>query len=100
MKGIPYFHFTRLGFISTWNKRNLGYRAGMATPRQVAMIRALWGKFTGGQCDDARLGKWLESKFKVSALRFLDSQTAHKACGALKRMTDKQAGKAPQGGQK
>jgi phage gp16-like protein len=83
------FRFYQLGFQSTWNKKNLGYRPRMASPRQIAMIRELWGQFTEGQGDDASLGKWLEGKFKVSSIRFLDSATAHKACGALKRMTDK-----------
>lgn len=81
------FHFAKLGFKSDWNAKNLGYRSGMASPRQIAMIRKLWALFTNGQGDDASLGKWLEGKFKVSAIRFLDNQSAHKAVGALKRMT-------------
>jgi len=83
------FRFYRMGFQSTWNKRNLGYRRATASPRQVAMIKTLWHQFTEGQGDEASLGKWLEGKFKVSSVRFLDAKTAHKACGALKRMTDK-----------
>lgn len=86
------FHFSKLGFKSDWNAKNLGYRAGMASPRQIAMIRTLWKLFTNDQGDDASLGKWLEGKFKVSAIRFLDNQSAHKAIGALKRMT---ANKSP-----
>lgn len=86
------FHFCSLGFKSDWNTKNFGYRAGMASPRQIAMIRELWKSFTGDQGDDVSLGKWLEGKFKVSAIRFLDNQSAHKAIGALKRMT---ANKSP-----
>jgi len=85
------FRFAGMGFKSTWNQKNFGYRCGMASPRQVAMIRELWGQFTDGQGDDASLGKWLEHKFKIASLRFLDSTTAHKVCGALKRMAAKRA---------
>jgi hypothetical protein len=91
------YRLTGLGFQSDWSKKNLGYRTGMATPRQIAMIRELWQKFTANKGDDASLGKWIEGKFHVSAVRFLDSQTAHKACGALKRMTGNPAAKVHQG---
>ncbi len=86
------FRFQELGFVSTWNRANFGYRPGMATPRQVAMIRELWADFTDGQGTDATLGKWLESKFHVSSLRFLPADTARKAIGALKAMTAKREG--------
>ncbi|NOT13745.1 MAG: DUF1018 domain-containing protein [Methylococcaceae bacterium] len=85
------FRFNQMGFKSTWNKTNFGYRTGMASPRQIAMIRTLWRKFTQNQGDDSSLGKWLQGKFNVSSVRFLDSQTAHKVCGALKKMAEKRA---------
>lgn len=86
------FRFQELGFASTWNRKNFGYRPGMATPRQVAMIRELWADFTDGQGTDATLGKWLDSKFHVSSLRFLPSEMARKVIGALKRMTARTSG--------
>lgn len=86
------FRFQQLGFTSTWNQANYGYRPKMATPRQTAMIRKLWGQFTNGQGTEASLGHWLESKFKVSALRFLPSEKASKVIGALKAMAANGAG--------
>jgi phage gp16-like protein len=87
--------FSRMGFVSTWNRQNFGYRGGMATPRQVAMIRKLWGIFTKGEGDDASLGKWLSAKFHVSSIRFLDADTAKKVCGALKTMTNEAKPRKP-----
>jgi phage gp16-like protein len=87
--------FYRMGFRSTWNARNFGYRPGMATPRQVAMIRALWNEFTKGQGTDQTLGKWLSNKFGVSSVRFLDAEKARQVGGALKRMTGQVATPRP-----
>lgn len=80
------FRLSELGFRSTWNQANLGYRAGMATPRQIAFIRRLWSEYTNGEGTDAALGKWLESKFKVSSIRFIPADRAQKIIGALKSM--------------
>lgn len=80
------FRFSQLGFRSTWNRANLGYRAAMATPRQVAFIRRLWADYTGGTGDDASLGKWLDSKFKVSSVRFVPAASAQKIITALMNM--------------
>ena len=78
--------FKRLGFTSDAAAKLYGDRPGMATPAQVALIRSLWADFTDGQGTDLTLGTWLERKWHVSSLRFLDSVAAHKAIGALKRM--------------
>ncbi|SMH32078.1 regulatory protein GemA [Azospirillum agricola] len=83
------FRLSQLGFRSTWNRANLGYRADMATPRQVAYIRRLWKDYTNGTGDDASLGKWLESKFKVSSVRFIPAANAQKIITALKSMQDR-----------
>lgn len=82
-------HFETIGFQSDWNRANLGYRRGMASPGQVALLRDLWSTFTSGTGTDASLGKWLEGRFKVSALRFLTAEVARKAIGALQKMTAK-----------
>ena len=37
-------HFNRIGFTSTWRRRNLGFRPFMASPSQVALIRHLWAE--------------------------------------------------------
>lgn len=81
--------FHELGFESDWLKRHFGYRAGMATPRQVALIRKLWEKFTDGRGDDAQLGRWLDGTFKVSSPRFLTREYAGKAIAALSKMAER-----------
>lgn len=79
-------YLTRLGFKSDWNKRTFGNRRGMASPKQVDLIRELWRQFSGAD-DDAALGKWLELSYGVSSLRFLDALTAQKAITGLRAMT-------------
>ncbi|MBF0456251.1 MAG: regulatory protein GemA [Magnetococcales bacterium] len=84
-------HFEYLGFKSTnakkeeERKESFGSRPGMATPAQVKFIRSLWRSFADHP-DDAALGRWLEKKFKISALRFLDNRMAAKAIQGLKAM--------------
>ena len=79
-------YFKRQGFRSTWSTRNFGDRPGMASPRQIKLIRDLWRQFTG-QDDETALNHWLERSFKVSALRFLPAQDAQKAITGLKHMS-------------
>lgn len=86
-------HFERLGFVSDFAKANMGHRMGMASPGQVALIRNLWRQFTDDKGDDVSLGKWLEGKFKVSALRFVDDHVASKAIAALRNMLVRKAAK-------
>ena len=86
--------FKALGFQSTSRRKPLDARGGRASPRQVQLIRHLWGVFTDSQGDDRSLGKWLDGKFKVSALPFVDGPTAKKAIGALRSMIAKKAAKA------
>lgn len=83
--------FRELGFESDWLKRHFGYRPGMATPRQVALIRKLWGNFTEGKGDEAQLGKWLYRTFKVSSPRFLTKAIAGKAIAALEDMASRRS---------
>ena len=64
---------------------NLADRPGFATPRQVALIQALWTEWTGDACEGP-LNAWLERYYRVSALRFLTAQNASKAITALKAM--------------
>lgn len=78
--------FSRLGFESYFHAANLGSRPLMATPAQVATIRALWSEYTAGEGTDATLGKWLDNKFGVSALRFLPKDRVSKVLAALRAM--------------
>jgi len=79
-------YFKRQGFRSTWSAKNFGDRPGMASPRQIKLIRDLWRQFTGHD-DEAALNRWLERSFKVSALRFLPAPDAQKAITGLKHMS-------------
>lgn len=87
-------HFAACGFQSDAVARAFGQRAGMASPAQVRRIRAEWATFTSGEGTDATLGKWLDGRFKVSALRFLTMAQATKAIGALVSMNQRRGQKA------
>ncbi|MFD2183591.1 regulatory protein GemA [Rhodoplanes azumiensis] len=81
------------GFRSDWRERTFGRRPGMATPRQVDLIRDLWREFKGAD-DDAGLDRWLDRSFGVSALRFATPEVAAKAINGLKAMNKRKAAKA------
>jgi hypothetical protein len=91
------WRLAELGFKSTSPRRPPPLRAGMASPPQTQLIRHLWATYTDGQGTDASLGKWLDGRFKVSALRFVDAGLARKAIAALRHMMAKQARKAAAG---
>lgn len=78
-------YFTALGFRSTWTQRTFGRRPGMATPKQIDLIRKLWRDWSDAD-DEAALGRWLDHSFHVSALRFLDRAGADKAVNGLRAM--------------
>ncbi len=85
--------FAQLGFQSDWSKRNFGgYRAGMATPAQLQMIREMWRQYSGAD-DEAGLNGWLMRTAKVSATRFLDADGVHKAISGLRAMTARKQAK-------
>jgi hypothetical protein len=67
-------------------RASFGTRPGMASMRQVEMIRDLYAEYKGGQPGDAELGRWIQRTFKVSSIRFLDYGDAQRAIGALKTM--------------
>lgn len=81
------------GFKSTWRQRTFGHRPGMATPKQIDLIRDLWREFSGGD-DAGALNHWLEKFHRCTALRFADSAVAHGAITALKRMVARKKAKA------
>lgn len=83
-------YFNAWGFRSTWMQRTYGERPGMASPRQVKLIRALWREYTGAD-DEAALNKWMDRHFKVSALRFATPDQAQKAITGLRRMVARKA---------
>ncbi|MEJ0012893.1 MAG: regulatory protein GemA [Bauldia sp.] len=79
--------FAELGFQSTSAKRGFGSRAGMASPRQIGLIRKLWAEWSeSAPQDEAAINRWLERHYAVSALRFLTAGAASKAITGLKAM--------------
>lgn len=89
---------TSYGFRSDWTKRTYGKRRGMATPKQVDLVRDLWREWSGAD-DDAGLNKWLDRSFGVAALRFATPDVASKAITALRSMIQrKKKQKAATGG--
>jgi len=74
----------KLGFVSDFAARTIGHREGMMTPAQETLIKGLWSELHGGKLDDKHLGAWLFRQYQVSALRFLNMETARKAITALK----------------
>ena len=75
-----------LGFQPTRRAPSFGHRVGMASPRQVAVIRSLWRSYTEGEGTDRTLGKWLDRTFRVSAVRFVTYGQASKVITALQAM--------------
>lgn len=81
--------FERLGFKSDFGDANLGNRVGMATPREIALIRHLWSEFTSGAGTESGLRRWLENHWNIGALKFVDADRVHKIVGALQVMVKK-----------
>lgn len=97
--GLMVEELGRLGFKSDWSKATFGgVRYGMASPRQLALIRQLWGDFTDGAGDDASLGRFMSRKGGPNHLRFLDGETARKVIGALRSMANKKRPRGPVAG--
>lgn len=84
----------RLGFRSRADSADFGRNRhwSMASGRQLAFIRELWGDFTEGAGMDANLDKWLRNRFGVGALRMLDGAKAHKVIAALLAMNKRKGG--------
>lgn len=89
-------HFGVLGFQPRRKANHYGHRRGMASPKQVDYIRGMWQAYTGKD-DEQTLNHWLESRFGITALRFVDIGTASKAITALKDMTSRNKQKSNTG---
>lgn len=78
--------FAKAGFIlERGERRQFGWRDGMASTNQVRLIQSLWCDWIGRETE-AGLDAWLERTVKVSSLRFLTYSKAAKAIGALRTM--------------
>lgn len=78
--------FTELGWKPRMRSPFHGFRAGMASPSQLALIRALWGEYTGGAGTERGLGTWLQRQFRISDTRFITAELAPKVITALRAM--------------
>jgi len=65
---------------------NLATRKGMATPAQLRKIEAMWADRARAADRDASLRQFLQHKFSVSDVRFLDRRRASDVIVALERM--------------
>lgn len=79
--------FKRLGFTSSRRQAAYGERPGMASGRQVGLIHSLWRQYCGDD-DENGLRLFLEKKFAVSSLRFVDTRTCCKIICTLRRMAE------------
>lgn len=89
----------RLGFQTVQNAPQYGERLGWATEPQINYIRSLWRKYAGTE-DEAGMARFLEKKFKISSLRFLDSATVPKVIVTFKSMAEQRKaspGRKPKG---
>ena len=65
-----------------------GDRIGMATQPQLDYIRGMFSEWLG-RTDEGALVRWIEGRYHVSAIRFLDAVTASKAITGLKKMVER-----------
>ena len=80
-----------MGFIHVRTRRHFGERHGFATPAQISLIRRLWSVYTDDEGTDRTLGKFLDNKFGVSDIAFLDYPTAPRVITALRAMASRAA---------
>ena len=62
-----------------------------ATPKQKRLVEVLWHNVYRGNEETLHLRQFLFNHFKVSDIRFLDKDKAHRAIEALKAMTRKRS---------
>lgn len=76
---------------------NLADREGMASPKQLRKIEAMWFDYTS-EPDTAlrnkRLNTFLEKRFKVTNLKFFDKKTTSKVIYCLGKMLEQKSRKA------
>lgn len=80
--------FKRLGFNSSRRQAAYGReRPGMASDRQLNLVRRLWRQYVGKD-DDEGLRRFIEKHFTLSSLRFMDKRAATKIISTLIRMVE------------
>jgi phage gp16-like protein len=86
-----------LGFQSDFAARNMGHRAGMATPAQIALMKRIWGETRYGDSGERGLERWIEEHFGRSALRFIENTEAPRVIGALLAVKSRAAAQLQEG---
>ena len=84
-------HFEKCGFKRFSKSRSTRFnelesRPGMASPRQLRKIEAMWGDMCKANSKAAALRKFLWREVKVTDLRFLEKHKAHKMIEILKKI--------------
>lgn len=77
-----------------YNFDDLGYREGMATPKQLRMISAMWKEVSYIKDEQARLkalNRFVKKICGVDSIRFLKSVDVKKVVRAIKRMKERQS---------
>jgi len=74
----------RLGFRDVKRPIQAERPESMATATQIGRIRGLWKDFSTAD-DDLALGRWLEKRFHISNVRFLDARTGAKVIAVLEK---------------
>jgi len=77
--------FKRFGFTSSRQPCAYGDRFNMATPKQIDAIRSMWRRYSG-EDDDRDLRRFMQKRFRISDLRFVDRFAAVKLMTALTKM--------------
>lgn len=78
----------RLGFTSSHRQAAYGAECpGMATDRQLDMVRSLWRQYAGKN-DEEGLRRFIEKHFTLSSLRFMDKRAASKIISTLLHMVE------------
>ncbi len=74
-----------------YNYNNLEGREGMATPKQLRMMAAMWADYSNCETNEDRekaFRNFISKRFSVSDIKFIDVKTASKIIHALKIMTE------------
>ena len=78
----------RMGFTSSHRQAAYGSeRPGMASDRQLDMVRSLWRQYAGKD-DEEGLRRFMEKHFTLSSLRFMDKHAASKIISTLLHMVE------------
>lgn len=82
--------------------KDLANRPGMASPKQLRMVEAMWGDVTRAKTYKEKrtaLRSFLKNKFKVEDLRFLTTKNIRRVIKTLQTMKENPPKEGKEGGQ-